>query len=192
MLTPEKAVALCYEIPGQTWPLELRWLYHLGTLSRSHVEVGAYCGRSLMATVLGMPQGATVIAIDSDQPMSDTSLTWVGSVRDATLREITRLSGIQPRFMGMSSLEAARECAALGLKFDSVFIDSSHCYAETMSEIEVWGTLLSEGGTISGHDYWPAHVGVMDAVNEMFEGRFSVVQGTRIWYASPKHMAHSL
>lgn len=185
MLTPEQAVELCYEIPGQTWPLELRWLYNLGTLSRSHVEIGAYCGRSLMATVLGMPQGSAALAVDNDQAMGQTSLAWVVSVRDATLREITDLSGIQPELMSMSSLDAARKCCASGRKFDSVFIDSSHHYAETKAEIEVWGSLLSTGGIISGHDYWPVHVGVMDAVNEVFGDSFGIVPGTRIWYACP-------
>ena len=181
MVPRDAAMLQCYQVPGQTWPTELGWLFDTFQTSKRHVEIGTYCGRSLLATCLGMRHGEKhVVSVDSncDSPIGRD---WVSAVRAATFNQIRRSAGINVQYIEMLSIDAARLCMASGLKFDSVFIDGDHNYAECKADIEVWRTLMNPGGILAGHDYWPNHVGVMDAVNEVLHGRFEVVPGTRIW-----------
>lgn len=60
MLDQHNAVIRSYQIPGQCWPSELCWLYDTFSRSRSHAEVGVYCGRSLFASAAGMQPGAVI------------------------------------------------------------------------------------------------------------------------------------
>jgi predicted O-methyltransferase YrrM len=166
----------CYLVPGQTWPVELGWLYDAISKSRSHAEIGTFCGRSLLASCAGMPVGAEIVSVDDGSEWGNAE--WVEAVLMATLKLID-LPITQKR---MHSIDALRECADEGFTFDSIFIDGCHEYAECKADIEGWLTLLNPNGLICGHDYWPAHIGVMDAVNEVFEGRHQVVPGTRIWF----------
>ena len=177
MMDRHSAVTAAYEIPGQTWPSELCWLYDTFSQSMVHAEIGTYCGRSLLASCAGMQPGAAAIIVDDGSEWRD--VPWVSSVQQAT---ISRLPvHVAVKNMRLDSLEAAGECHRLGVQFDSVFIDGNHNYAECKADIEAWRGLVRPGGIIAGHDYWPVHVGVMDAVNEMFGGLFDVVPKTRIW-----------
>lgn len=177
-----ECVTKCYEIPGQMWPAELCWLYDEFSKSRSHVEIGTYCGRSLLASCGGMRHDSVIVSVDNDVDSSRTHPNWVKTVRRAT---IDALILKKVRLLETDSLSAALICHNEGLKFDSIFIDACHEYAECSADIQAWMPLLNPGGIIAGHDYWPAHIGVMDAVNEVFSGRFSVVPNTRIWAARP-------
>ena len=172
------AVTTCYQIPGQTWPTELCWLYDNISKSKTHAEIGTYCGRSLLASCAGMAPGSMVVSVDdaSEWPY----LEWVNSVQDATLRLIPE--HVTFTRLRMHSIDAARECQRQEFQLDSIFIDADHHYAECRADIEAWRPLLKSGGLICGHDYWTKDVGVMDAVNEVFEGRHEVVPGTRIWW----------
>jgi hypothetical protein len=191
MLDQHTAVTQSYAIPGQCWPAELCWLHGAFRKSKAHAEIGVYCGRSLFATCCGLPDGATVHAVDPgpDAPEFPTSFpvpsrTWSDEVLDATLRAIEKsASGLIVTRHPLTSLDAARLLHSQGVRLDSVYIDASHHYAEVMADIGAWRPLVRPGGIIAGHDYWPAHVGVMDAVNEVFGRGFEVVKGTRIWWA---------
>jgi hypothetical protein len=122
-----------------------------------------------------MLPSAQVVSVDN---FSDwVNKEWVESVIDATLRLIR-----QPvRSMRMHSCDAGRILYKEGCRFDSVFIDGDHHYAECKADIQVWSELIKPGGLICGHDYWAKDVGVMDAVNECLPG-FQVFSGTRIWF----------
>lgn len=174
-----ECVTKCYEVPGQTWPTELCWLYDEFSKSRSHAEIGTYCGRSLLASCGGMSLDALVISVDNDSETIDAE--WSRSVRSATLRMI----GPVVTKLEMGSLDAALHCQNAAMQFDSIFIDASHHYADCKADIEAWLPLLRPGGIISGHDYWTANTGVMCAVNDVFKDRFEVVPQTRIWFARP-------
>ena len=172
-----KIIKLCYEVPGQMWPTELGWLYDELKDSKFHAEIGTYCGRSLLASCSGM-RNAKVVAVDN---FSDWSAPqWVESVLQATLQLVP--STVSVSLLKCMSIDAARHCYAMQQKFDSVFIDACHEYAECKADIEAWSPLVKPGGLLCGHDYWTAHVGVMDAVNEALAGKFNVFSGTRIWY----------
>lgn len=180
-MTQEETITLCYNVPGWTWPAELRWLYQTARHSRSHLEIGTYCGRSALATAAGLPSGAKLMTVDNNAEAGALGQPWVEAVQAATLEVIRRNTGITPRHLTMDSMNAARQCWAEGLRFDTIFIDACHHYAEVKADIQAWLPMLKPGGIIAGHDYWPAHTGVMDAVNELFDARFEVCPGTRIW-----------
>ena len=66
------------------------------------------------------------------------------------------------------------------IKYDSIFIDGNHNYADCLADIEFSKMFIKPNGIISGHDYWPKHDGVMQAVQESFK-TFNIVENTRIW-----------
>jgi predicted O-methyltransferase YrrM len=160
------------------WPVELGWLYDTISQSKSHAEIGTYCGRSLLASCAGMQRFSEVVSVDDGSIWQNRN--WVQTVQHATVDLLP--DHVWVKNFAMHSQDAARECHRTGLRFDSVFIDADHNYAECKADIEAWRTLLKPAGLICGHDYWTQDVGVMDAVNEAFEGRHSVVPGTRIWF----------
>lgn len=176
-MTPDETIRQCYQVPGQMWPTELGWLYDNISQSGSHAEIGTYCGRSFLASCAGMSPGSVVVSVDdaSQWPYPE----WVDVVQAATLKLLPGHLNVSS--FRMHSIDASRECQRLGHKFDSIFIDADHNYAECRADIEAWQPLLNAGGLICGHDYWTQDVGVMDAVNEVFNGRHQVVPGTRIW-----------
>lgn len=178
MIDRHTAVTRCYPVPGQMWPRELCWLYDTVSQSTSHVEVGVYCGRSLMASVAGMRPGSLALAVD----LEHTETSWVRDVLSATIREIARCNTeieIQTEFS--NSIQAARSAMQHGKRFDSVFIDGDHEYESVVADITEWKPLVLPGGILCGHDYSTAFPGVMDAVNELCPG-FEVVPSTRIWF----------
>ena len=173
----DETIRQCYQVPGQMWPIELGWLYDNISKSNSHAEIGTYCGRSLLASCAGMQHGSRVVTVDNGSLWQNTA--WVQAVQNATMQLLEeRLLIIE---VAKHSIDAARYCQNEGFTFDSIFIDADHNYAECRADIEAWQPLLNAGGLLCGHDYWTQDVGVMDAVNEVFEGRHEVVPGTRIW-----------
>lgn len=174
----DEVIRQCYQVPGQMWPTELGWLYDTISQSKSHAEIGTYCGRSLLASCAGMQRFSEVVSVDDGSQWQHRD--WVQTVQHATVNLLP--DHVWVKNFAMHSQDAARECNRTGLRFDSVFIDADHNYAECRADIEAWRPLLNAGGLICGHDYWTQDVGVMDAVNEVFEGRHSVVPGTRIWF----------
>lgn len=168
----------CYQIPGQCWPTELGWLYDTMSRSHAHAEVGVYCGRSLFASCRGMSEYADVVGVDDDSAEWVVDRPWITSVRQATYRSLH----LQVKHLSMHSVDAVRFCQENRMTFESVYIDGCHEYAECLADIQGWMTLVRPGGIICGHDYWPVHTGVVEAVNEAFGGEHSVVPGTRIWF----------
>lgn len=177
MIERHKCVTMCYDIPGRTWPAELCWMYDNFAKSMTHAEVGTYCGRSLLASCGGMQKNAKVIAVDNDSDAFAPS--WVKAMR----RETYNLIPVGVEELNIDSLAAALVCHNRKLKFDSVFIDGCHEFAECCADIQAWLPMIRSGGIIAGHDYWPANIGVMDAVNKYFRNGFEIVSGTRIWFA---------
>ena len=183
MKSREQTIRACYQIPGQMWLVELGWLYDTLCASKRHVEIGAYCGRSLVASCGGMTD-AEVFAVDNDcfdEVVAGVSTDWVASVRKITLQQFTPDS-VAVTHLAENSIDAARHFFSTGKLLDSLFIDGCHEYAECRADIEAWATMVKPGGLICGHDYWPVDVGVMEAVNDAFEGRHEIATGTRIWW----------
>lgn len=54
---------------------------------------------------------------------------------------------------------------------DFVFVDAGHSYRAVSSDIAHWKRKVRQGGWFGGHDYHPAHPGVIRAVDEAFPCR---------------------
>lgn len=177
-LTKEQALLFACEIAGQTWYRELSFLYDAVAKSRRHLEVGVYCGRSLLVASYGMTKGE-IVAVDSRVREQDTCVPneFISDMTDVAVRYSNR--AVTVNCVEANSIDASR--TILGT-FDSVFIDGGHSFEEVLSDIECWYPRVNPGGIMMGHDYWPNHWGVMDAVNRFFGDRFQVVPNTRLWY----------
>lgn len=180
----QATIESAYQIPGWMWPTELGWLYDNFQHSKSHLEIGTYCGKSLFVTACAMAKrNDTPLCVGVD-PMGFTSIgaNWEIGVLKSTLTEIQNRHKIDLQWWKETSVEAMFEAMEKKLKFDSLFIDGCHELAETQADIEGWLPFLKPGGLIAGHDYWPKHPGVMEAVSNIFGGDFQVAPQTRIWW----------
>lgn len=72
--------------------------------------------------------------------------------------------GNRIEFLDISSLDAS--CKFPDEYLDFVFLDSSHEYNQSRSEIVLWMKKIKHGGILAGHDYF-GHIDVCNAVNEM-------------------------
>jgi hypothetical protein len=141
--------------------------------------VGVYAGKSLLVTAAGFMRSCEVTAVDNFS-LGALGAEWLQAVSAATIERIHALTRARITLQVGSSLEIARQLAREGRRFDSVFLDGCHEYAECKADIEIWTMLIRPGGILAGHDYWPNHWGVMEAVQET--GPFEVVPDTRIWF----------
>ena len=177
----EEAVKRCYQIPGMCWPVELGTLYELFKGSMDHVEVGAFCGRSLFvsAMALGLDAQLTIvepfIGCHVDQfPMPGPD--WHRSVLSATIDAIRyHRPDLQITCLEQRSVQAMR---LIGRKVETAYIDGDHHFAECSADIQGWSPIVL--GTLAGHDYWPTDPGVMEAVQSSLVN-FRIVPDTRIW-----------
>lgn len=174
-----EALTVCYAIPGWCWPSELSWLFGAFQNSKTHLEVGSYCGKSLAATAYGMSAKSTIYSVD-DFRGAQVSVDWTRAVLLATIEHLRKRTRVAVVRLQQSSVDAAIRLRKEGVQFDSVYIDACHHYAECKADIEMFQPFVKRGGMIAGHDYCASDLGVMDAVNET--GPFKVVPDTRIWY----------
>jgi hypothetical protein len=191
MLERNQAVRSSFQIPGQSWPRELFWMYDTFSKSSRHAEIGVYCGRSLFASCAGMSRPAKAYAVergfgndDFDKNLNPPSMQWHGEVLQSTIRSIGVVNeGVSVELITDVSSSAAMKLWRDRESLDSVYIDASHTYEDVLADIGFWRPIIRPGGIISGHDYWPCDIGVMDAVNEAFGRGFKTVPETRIWFA---------
>ena len=52
--------------------------------------------------------------------------------------------------------------------FDFIYIDAAHNYKNVFSDITAWKSKLKDTGILAGHDYSRKHMGVVQAVHEIF------------------------
>jgi len=160
---------------------ELTWLATQAAVYKNIVEIGSFMGRSTRA--LADSTRGMVTAVDtwagSDEEqhrklLEGKSPDWLFEQFQANMAGITNLAMIRK-----PSLEAAAEFTAENRQFDFIFIDASHDHANVKADILAWGPLLTEGGTLCGHDYHNGAPGVVQAVNELLTG-FKTFES--IWY----------
>ena len=180
------AVEAAYQIPGWCWPVELGFLYDLAARSRFHIEIGCYCGKSLFPFVCGMPESSRALCIDplvivgcdSGMPSNE----WITAVLNATISELRRLRpSCSIKHVREHSLAASRNLREYIGQVDTIYIDGEHYYAEVTRDIDFWLPYIRPGGVLCGHDFWPNHPGVMDAVHNRFGDAFKLIDNTRIW-----------
>lgn len=66
---------------------------------------------------------------------------------------------------------------------DFVFIDAAHSYKAVKDDIARWQPKVKPGAWFGGHDYHPAHPGVVRAVDEAFGERIELLPGY-VWARS--------
>jgi predicted O-methyltransferase YrrM len=100
--------------------------------------------------------------------------------RDARFDPSTHMKFVQDRFSDVSGCELRRGDSAdvlnrlieEGRKFDFIYIDAGHTYADVSVDLALASQLLSPGGTIGMNDYimgdyyYDTVYGVVQAVNE--------------------------
>ncbi len=158
------------KIPGWMTKKELTWLVEKAKSQfkwSSWVELGSYCGRSLLAVGLALPAGASLISVDAN---------WQNR-KDCDTNLFDVLQRLDRERRGEITLQAVRattdEACGLfyGNHFSVVFIDANHSYQFCRNDIQKWLHLLERYGTICGHDYCDAWPGVQKAVDELLPNR---------------------
>lgn len=128
------------------------------------IEIGSYAGES---TVIFAENFRTVTAIDpylNDYDTDDITcqfmkLTDVYSVfLDATAK-CTNISLLK-------ETSDAAISVLQGQRFDVIYIDGMHTYAQIKKDINNYYQLVKPGGFICGHDYHHNYQGVVDGILE--------------------------
>lgn len=120
----------------------------MGNQIRSIVQAGHYAGYSTLMVgfmLRHMGYQRSLFTIDIDAFVCDYTRSWV---EKAGLSEYVRVE------QGDSADAAApgRAREYLGRQPRIVFIDSSHAYAHTCRELELWYPQLADGGLLICHD----------------------------------------
>jgi hypothetical protein len=152
----------------------LQWLYETAQGMASIVEVGSYKGRSTHALCSGCP--GTVTAVDHWIMMFGPR---AGTFRAGALATFKENVG---HFKNLNIIQAPSLEAVLTFKdasIDMVFIDGDHSYEGVKADVLAW--IPKAKKLICGHDYHGATPGVIQAVEELFPGRFRVIPQTNIW-----------
>lgn len=173
-----------YDPPGaHVWgwmlPPELEWLYLVAGEMASIVEVGSLHGRSAFALLKGCR--GPVYCID---PWNDE--------HGLCLPSFMRSCGGFPNLVPVQGYSPAVQrhpmfdnLITTGSRFDMVFIDGNHGWADIEADVEAWLPLTRR--LICGHDYQPEHgdaAGYPDVaryIDERFAGRVFRPEGTSIW-----------
>ncbi len=160
------------------------------------VEIGSWMGRSTSCMgdlIKKSGKKINFFAVD----------TWEGSNEDAHREELQRLKdqgttlydtflknikdcGVENYITPIksTSLNAAKQFEDNSIDF--VHIDASHEYKDVLDDIKAWYPKVKPGGIISGDDYILCWDGVVNAVNEYFEGKNLYIinydsNGGRVW-----------
>ncbi len=148
---------------------ELTWLVEKAKSFQwpvNWVELGSYCGRSLLAVGSALPAGSTLVSVDA---------SWQDR-KDCDINLLTVMQRIERERKGEIKIHAICDTTDGAFEtlrqqlFDVVFIDANHSYEFCKRDIENWRNLIELGGTICGHDYDDAWPGVRKAVNELLPG----------------------
>lgn len=159
------------------------------------VELGSWTGKSALAMAAGVEPGHeyTLYCVDHWQGTGTDRMRLVAqqagsdSVFETFMqntahnRKIVPLRGhTQDIAKQWLALSASRMAGVYHGSIDFLFIDAGHTYEECKADIEAWMPFVRPGGVICGHDFnyqWP---GVVQAVNEVFQGQKFQVGGS-IW-----------
>lgn len=150
---------------------ELTWLAEQAKRRSAVVEIGSYLGRSTRAiadnavgrlmAIDTWRNADTHVLMQMPKHMLGPNWLWQGF-----LYNVKDLIPERLEVRRRNSLAAAEELRAEGKRFDMIFIDAGHEYAEVKADIAAWKPLLRDGGLLCGHDFTGKHQGVIQAVRE--------------------------
>lgn len=168
---------LCLMVPGWMTEAELRDLSAIANSQNEDctwIEIGSYCGRSLLCVALSLPPDSVIYGVDvrAWQCKADTTTPHqspsanLSIILSDTVETIAFLRpDIQTIVARSSSVQMAKR---IGL-IDVVFIDGDHSKSAVAIDIDIW---QHKSKRLLGHDYmWlnKPNFGVYDAVNEASE-----------------------
>lgn len=120
------------------------------------VEVGCYCGQSLVCLGLFAREankGLQIVGVDNNSMGEiDTCRKYV---RDTGLSDIVRI-------IGAESVEAAKQFADNSIY--AAFIDAGHLHDLVEADCRAWMPKVQPGGWLAGHDFvmWTVHGPVLN------------------------------
>ncbi len=175
---------------------ELLWLAERASEHTRIVEVGSWCGHSMLAIADNMPEDGIAWAVDTwrdtpdmfpynDRCKDDPDFLFKSFCQN--IGEVL-LSTQRVRTIRMRSVDAAEFLVGIDgqgtspLLFDMIFIDAAHDYDNVKADILAWQKHLAPSGLLAGHDYW--HPGVVRAVNELLPTHVKTGVGS-IWMVPP-------
>jgi predicted O-methyltransferase YrrM len=147
-------------IPGWMTNVELGWISKTAAgLKPGSVwaEVGTWMGRSWSCAALSLPEGSTIIAVDTFMGEYLEPLKYVqdhGSVLpkfEAVVADVKRQRpDLKIHIFTERSVEAAVHVARRSC--DVVFIDCDHRTEAVIADNKAWRPKLKIGGLLCGHD----------------------------------------
>lgn len=84
-----------------------------------------------------------------------------------------------------TSANAARLFKQIGVKFDFIYLDASHEYADVLADLRAWYPLLAPGGVLVGDDFEDPWYEIIRAVMEFAEEIHHPLQTSRAFASSP-------
>lgn len=130
-------------------------LYDIGQLSHNRnltcVEIGSHNGESALL-ISSFPFIKTLYCID------------IRTSKVLYTRLSHKILSNNIKIINSSSVEFANSIDNESI--DMVYIDGNHSYESVLQDLTVWFPKIKNNGFITGHDYGPAHLGVVDAINK--------------------------
>jgi predicted O-methyltransferase YrrM len=124
---------------------ELTYIAETARKSRCIVEIGSYQGRSARAWA------------DNTEGIIFCVDTWRDGGEEDFDRNLSECKNVLK--VKIDSRQAAMLFQWAGIRFDVVFIDADHDYANVKADILAWRPLLQPDGILCGHDFlnsqWP-------------------------------------
>jgi uncharacterized protein (DUF952 family) len=118
----------------------------------------------LIGAEIGVASGLNAESILKTLPMKKLYLIDPCFDECAHAEALRRLKGfLQIVWLRRKSEDAARYIQE---PLDFVYVDGNHDYSHVKRDFQLYYSLLKSGGVIGGHDYGPAELGVVKAVNE--------------------------
>ena len=175
--TTEEAIAFSDDIPGWMEHAERKWLCEQARQLKPvndkppiWVEIGTWCGKSMLPIVSVLPQSSVFVSIDIWQGgYVPEKHNWSKApplmFEDIYFTAVRIRPDIRIVTFRMDSVSACKWFEDRSVS--AVFVDANHSYEACKEDIRSWGQKLHPTGLLSGHDYnttsWP---GVVQAVDE--------------------------
>lgn len=144
------------------------------------VEIGSFRGRSTVVLATAAPSDAVIVAIDphagNDRGPRELDGYHAAAATDRELFERNLVdAGVDQRVTPVAAFSADAHDAVDGA-IDVLYIDGAHRYAPARTDIDDWGSRVSDGGRLLIHDAFSS-VGVTAAICRqlLVGGRFRYV-----------------
>jgi len=118
----------------------MEYIHSCAAQASSVLEIGLNQGTSCVALLAGLKPGGQMVSVDLQGPLTPIRfiLEWcAGEVRERKWM-----------FLEADSLEALWRLRGMAFQFDLVFLDSSHQYEATKSELIQIAGMMMPGGKI--------------------------------------------